>query len=140
MDTQELQQGFEDLIERAKRTFWGYLGCELVEIERNKVTVALDVKEHHLNPLGILHGGVHCGVLDSAMGIAAMVARPNENLVTSNLNIHFTSPVGVGRVSAVAEIVHVSGKMVTAQGTLTDENNNICAMATASFRVIDKKK
>lgn len=139
MDTQKLQQGFEDLIERAQRTFWGYLGCELVSVERNKVVVALDVKEHHLNPIGILHGGVHASIIDSAMGIAAMAARPNENVVTSNLNIHFTSPVGIGKVTAVAEIVHVSGKMVTAQGTLADEKNNICAMATASFRVIDKK-
>lgn len=140
METQKLlQHKFEKLLTEAQRTFWGYLGCELVSLEEKKVVVSLDVKEHHLNPLGILHGGVHCSVLDSAMGIAAMAARPNENMVTSNLNIHFTSPVSKGKVTAVAEIVHMSGKLVTAQGTLSDDNNRLLAMATASFRVIDKK-
>jgi uncharacterized protein (TIGR00369 family) len=130
---------FEHLIEEARRTFWGFVGCELVSLDENKVIVSLDVQDHHLNHIGILHGGVHATLLDSAMGLAAMAARPEDNMVTSNLNLHFTAPARKGKVTVVAEIVHMSGKMITAQGTITDDKNNLCSMATASFRVIDKK-
>lgn len=129
----------EKLSEQARHTFWGYLGCELAYMDENKVIVSLDVKEHHLNLIGILHGGVHTALLDSAMGLVAMAARPEEDMVTSNLNIHFTSPAGPGIVTAEAEIVHMSGKMITAQGTIRSAADVLCSMATASFRVIERK-
>ncbi len=131
--------GFERMLDEARRTFWGYLGCELGSLDEHRAVITLEVKEHHLNPLGILHGGVHAALLDSAMGLAAMAARPDDNVVTASLNIHYTAPIEKGKVTAVAEILHMSGKMITAQGTLTDEKNTLCSLATASFRVIGKK-
>lgn len=128
----------KELLEQAKRTFWGYLGCELAELDEQKAVVTLDVQEHHLNLLGILHGGVHTSLLDSAMGLIAMNVRPGEAVVTAGLNMHFTAPVRKGKVTVVAEIVHQSGRMITTEGRLTDEAGKLCSMATASFRVLDK--
>ncbi|GGG03320.1 PaaI family thioesterase [Paenibacillus abyssi] len=139
MDLNKLDDRLLSLAEKAKQTFWGYLGCELVSMDAHKVVVSLEVEEHHLNLIGIMHGGVHTSLLDSAMGLVAMAARPNEDMVTSNLNIHFTAPAVKGKVTAIAEIVHMSGKMITTQGTLINEQGTLCSMATASFRVIETK-
>jgi uncharacterized protein (TIGR00369 family) len=139
MDTEKRENALESISEKAQHTFWGYLGCELVSLDDRKAVVSLEVQDRHLNLIGILHGGVHTTLLDSAMGLIAMAARPGEDVVTSTLNIHFTAPVGKGKVTAVAEILHMSGKMITTQGTLTSGNNTLCSMATASFRVIGKK-
>jgi uncharacterized protein (TIGR00369 family) len=129
----------EQLSEIARNTFWGYVGCELEYMDETKVIVTLDVREHHLNLIGILHGGVHTTLLDSAMGIIAMAARPGEDVVTSSMNVHFTSPVRLGKVTVIAEILHTSGKTITTQGTLKSEDDTLCSVATASFRVIEKK-
>lgn len=137
MDNTNGRSKLEHLKELAQKTFWGYVGCELEYMDESKVIVTLEVKEHHLNLIGIMHGGVHTTLLDSAMGIIAMAARPGENVVTSNLNVHFTSPVRIGKVTVIAEILHKSGKMITAQGSLRSDENRLCALATASFRVID---
>jgi uncharacterized protein (TIGR00369 family) len=108
-------------------------------MDETKVIVTLEVREHHLNLIGILHGGVHATLLDSAMGIIAMAARPGEDVVTSSMNVHFTSPIRIGKVTAIAEIVHVSGKTITTQATLRSDKDALCSLATASFRIIEKK-
>lgn len=139
MDTTNGRSKMEHLSEIAQKTFWGYVGCELEFMEEAKVIVSLAVREHHLNLIGMLHGGVHTTLLDSAMGLLAMAAKPGEDLVTSSLNVHFTSPVRAGRVTVTAEILHASGKTITTQGSLRNDKDTLCSLATASFRVIEKK-
>jgi len=129
----------ESMLERARSTFWGYLGCELVPGHEHEAVVELDIREHHRNLIGIMHGGVHTALLDSAMGLAAMAARPDEDVVTSSLNIHFTSPARAGRVRAIATVVHMSRRTITTEGRLFTEDGKLSSMATASFRVIDRK-
>jgi uncharacterized protein (TIGR00369 family) len=124
------------LQQKAQGTFWSYLGCELVKMETDKVIITIDIQDHHLNHLDILHGGVHSSLLDNAMGLVAMAARPEEKIVTTNLNVHFVAPAHKGKVTVVAEIVHISRKMITAKGTLTKENGDICSFGTGSFRTI----
>ncbi|WP_315971272.1 PaaI family thioesterase [Paenibacillus sp. N3.4] len=107
----------------AEPTFWGFLGCEFVSLaEDGVITISLDAKSHHLNLIGIVHGGVLSSLLDNAMGIVVMMARPEEKAVTTNLNVHFVSPLHEGRLQVTAEIVHQSRKMITAQGRITDSN------------------
>ncbi len=89
----EREQYIKKLSEAAKHTFWDYLGCSLESLSDNKVVVTLDIKPHHLNLMGIVHGGVTSSLLDNAMGIAVMAARPNDQCVTTNLNVHFVSPL-----------------------------------------------
>jgi len=83
-----------------------------------------------------VHGGVYATLLDSAMGLAAMAARPEDMVVTSGLSVHFLTPVKRGRITAVAEIMLISGRTIMTKGTLTDEVGEACAAATATFRVL----
>jgi len=70
------------------------------------------------------------------MGIAARIVRHNENAVTTNLNVHFVSPLKLGTIYASAEVVHQSRKSITTTGRVTDENGVLGSMGTGSFRVI----
>lgn len=130
--TRRLQQ----LAAAAESTFWGFLGCEFVSINEGMLTIALEAKPHHLNPIGMVHGGVTSSLLDTAMGIIAMIARPEEKVVTTNLNVHFVSPLYAGRLIVTAELIHQSRKMITAQGRVVDSEGNLGTMGTGTFRVI----
>ncbi|OAB34047.1 PaaI family thioesterase [Paenibacillus glacialis] len=122
----------------AESTFWGFLGCELEELSEKRVVVSIDIKPHHLNLIGILHGGVHATLIDSAMGLIAMIARPQDNVVTSNLSINYLAPTERGRVLVTAELIHSSRKMITTQAFARTENGELCAFGTGTFRVINK--
>ncbi|UJF35919.1 PaaI family thioesterase [Paenibacillus hexagrammi] len=124
------------MAELAEPTFWGYLGCEFVRLEEEVVEIALEAKSHHLNMIGIVHGGVLSSLLDNAMGVVVMAARPQDKVVTTNLNVTFVSPLKEGRLLVTAEIIHQSRKMITAQGRIVDQEGNLGTVGTGSFRVI----
>jgi uncharacterized protein (TIGR00369 family) len=130
------QAFLERLSEAAESTFWGFLGCQLERIRDDKIIVSLEAKPHHLNVIGIVHGGVLSSLLDNAMGIAVMLARPQDKVVTTNLNVHFVSPLKEGKLIVTAEVVHQSRKMITTYGTVTDDAGQLGTMGTGSFRVI----
>jgi uncharacterized protein (TIGR00369 family) len=132
----EKEQAIQRLAKAAESTFWGYLGCELVSVTDNQVTISLEAESHHMNIIGIVHGGVLSSLLDNAMGIAVMAARPEDKVVTTNLNVHFVSPLKEGKLLVTAEIVHQSRKMITTQGRVTDAEGNLSTIGTGSFRVI----
>jgi uncharacterized protein (TIGR00369 family) len=124
---------------KAESTFWGLVGCEFEELTEKQITVSLDIQPHHLNLIGIVHGGVHATMIDSAMGLMAMVGRPQDNVVTTNLNMNYVAPTGKGKMIVTAEIVHMSRKMVTTQAYARNENGDLLAFGTGTFRVIDKQ-
>lgn len=131
----DLQSILRRLEEAAKGTFWDYLGCKLEEAEPGKIVVSLKAAPWHLNGIGILHGGVHASLLDNAMGIVAMVARPVGKVVTTNLNVHYVAPLYVGKLFVTAELVHQSRKMITVQGSVEDEQGRLGSWGSGSYRV-----
>lgn len=120
----------------AKGTFWEELGCVLVRAEPGKTIVTLEAAKRHLNGIGILHGGVHASLLDNAMGITAMTARPHEKVVTTNLNVHYLSPLAPGKVTVTAELIHQTRRMITVYGKIEDGQGRIGSWGSGSFRVL----
>jgi uncharacterized protein (TIGR00369 family) len=127
----------DDLKKAAQGTFWEHLGCRLVAADAGKASVELDVQKQHLNGIGILHGGVHASLLDNTMGLAAMSLAQSPQVVTMNLQIHFTAPLEVGKVTVTAEAMHRSIRTIIVIGRLLDEQGRLGSMATGSFRILD---
>ncbi len=123
------------LEESSRGTFWDHLGAKLESLSPEGVVVTLDIQPHHLNLIGILHGGVHATLIDSAMGLAAMARKPGESVVTTNLYLHYLAPVNLGTLRVTAEVVHSSRKMVTTQARAYNESGDLCALGTGTFRI-----
>lgn len=131
-----VSERLDQLYAQAKGTFWDYLGCETLTAEPGHVVLKLDAGRHHLNAIGIVHGGVLSSLLDNAMGLATMLARPDENTVTSNLNVNFVAPLQVGELRVTAEIVHETRRSITCTGRVMDAEGKLGSLALATFRVI----
>lgn len=126
----------EQLSAQAKGTFWEYLGCEILTAEPGHVVLKLDAGSRHLNTIGIVHGGVVSSLLDNAMGLATMLARPEENTVTSNLNVHFVKSLQAEELCVTAEIVHETRRTITCTGRVCNADGQLCCLGMATFRVI----
>lgn len=50
-------------------SFWGHLGCKLEHLDQDEVVLSLEIKKHHLNLIGIVHGGGQKGDFLLAMFI-----------------------------------------------------------------------
>lgn len=111
------------------------LGLEIDQVSEGLVTFAFEPAEYHYNPLGSVHGGILTTVLDSAMG-CAVHSRLRAGLVyaTLELKVNFLRPVRVttGRVRGEGKVVHLGGRVATAEAHLVDEDGGLYAHATST--------
>lgn len=126
----------EQVSKVAEKTFWGFLGCQLESLTPQRAMVSLQAEAHHLNVIGIVHGGVLSSLLDNAMGVLVMSILPEMKIVTTNLNVHFVAPMQPGRLVVSAELVHQSRKMLTVYGEVTDGEGKLGTIGTGTFRIL----
>lgn len=80
-----------------KATFDKKLGVKPVSSKKGYCKVKLDVKTHHLNHGGIVHGGVLATICDIALaGAVATEMKKEEWCVTIQLNIEYMNPGFLG--------------------------------------------
>lgn len=124
------------LAERAEASFWGRLGCKVVEVDGAKTTISLSIEPSHLNLLGIVHGGVLMSLMDNAMGLLVMLTESNEKTVTANMNTHFLASARGGTLTCSAEAIHRTGRTITLQASVLDEEGRLLAWGSGAYRMI----
>jgi uncharacterized protein (TIGR00369 family) len=111
------------------------LGMEVENVSEGLVTFAFEPGEYHYNPLGTVHGGILTTVLDSAMGCAVHSRlRAGLAYTTLELKVNFLRPVRVttGRVRGEGKVVHLGGRVATAEAHLVDQDGRLYAHATST--------
>ena len=114
----------------------GFVGFAVVG--EGAVTVTLEPGEHHMNPLGTVHGGVIAALLDTAAGCAVHTTLPAGTGYTSlDLQTRFLRPVraGQGPVRAEGTVLARGSRTATAEARLLDEQDRLLAHATSTCMV-----
>jgi len=84
------------------------LGLRMVAATADRVAISWTVDQRHLQPFGIVHGGVHCSVHETAasIGAQAWLGKRGHVVGVSNLT-DFLRPTRPGdKLTAVATPVH----------------------------------
>ena len=58
--------------------FVGLLGLQLDEVTATRVTAHLEVGPQHLQPYGLIHGGVHAAIAETLASIGAAVSAGSD--------------------------------------------------------------
>ncbi len=132
-------EGLDSMISKGQDTFWGFLGCEFISGNGQEVKIALNAEKHHTNSLGIVHGGVLTSLMDQAMGMVATAAKNVDACVTTNMNVHFVSPMKQGRLTVTAIVIHEAGRSLTTEARIHDSEGTLGCISTGSFRVLNIK-
>ena len=84
-----------------------WLGLEFLETTGDRVVAAWDVRPDHHQPYGIVHGGVHCSVVESvaSTGAARWMGERGQVVGVSN-QTDFLRAVRDGRLTATGTPVH----------------------------------
>ncbi len=96
MDARDLKTGLVAL-----------LGFDVSEMSRDSVTVTAEVTEALHQPWGLLHGGVHCALVETAASIGAQLWLGEDGIVVGVSNhTDFLRGVKQGPLEARATPVH----------------------------------
>jgi uncharacterized protein (TIGR00369 family) len=118
------------------------MGFEIEEASEGRVVFAVEPREYHYNPIGVVHGGLAATLLDSAMGCAVLSLLPQgRGYTTLELKVNFVRALrhDTGRVRAIGKIIHMGGKVATAEGTLVDAEGKLYVHGTTTCLLVDAR-
>lgn len=116
------------------------LGMSIQKVEPGYVVFGLDVGEHLYNPIGSVHGGVFCTLLDSAMGCAVHASLDRgQAFTTLELKVNIVKALTMKTPSVVAtgQVVSTGRRVITASGQITGPDGTLYAHATTTCLVLD---
>ncbi len=115
------------------------VGMSIQAAEPGRVTFGLDVGEHLYNPIGSVHGGAFCTLLDSVMGCAVHSSlNRGQAYTTLELKVNLVRALTVTTPSVVAtgQVVSAGRRVVTASGQITGPDGTLYAHGTTTCLVL----
>jgi acyl-CoA thioesterase len=117
--------------------FARWMGISLVSIGDGASELRLDLQPHHLNPGGIVHGGVIATLLDACIGLALRTKLGMDlNHVTIELGIHYLAPARAGALIGRGRAVRTGDRVSFGEAELTSEKGRVLAKGSATFLIV----
>ncbi|AXN44672.1 esterase [Mycobacterium marinum] len=106
------------------------LGLEFTELTADGARAQLEVKPKHLQPMGLVHGGVYCSMVESMASMAAFTwlsTRGGGGVVGVNNNTDFLRAISSGTVYGTAEPLHRGRRQQLWLVVITDDADHVIA-------------
>ena len=118
------------------------LDYALLEVEEGRAVFGIQPAEIHYNPIGMVHGGIPCTLLDSAMGCAVHSTLPaGVGYTTLELKVNIIKAIGkdTGYLRAEGKLIHAGRSTAVAEGRLVDAGGKLYAHATTTCMIFPAK-
>jgi uncharacterized protein (TIGR00369 family) len=116
------------------------LGMSLVSVSSGSAVFTLTPDESIFNPIGAVHGGIVCTLLDSALGCALHTTLPAGKGYTSvEIKVSYLKPVrpSSGLLTATGRVVRAGSRVGFTEGEVVDASGAVVATATSTLLVFD---
>lgn len=118
----------------------GLIDAQLASVDSGTAVFTLEPNESHFNPIGAVHGGIICTLLDSAAGCAVHSTLPRGTGYTSiEIKVNFMRGVTLesGRLTARGWVKKPGRRVAFAEAEITDESGKTVATASSALLVFD---
>jgi 1,4-dihydroxy-2-naphthoyl-CoA hydrolase len=111
-----------------------------VRATAEEVIAELVVGAVHLQPLGVVHGGVHAGLVETVASVGANLGVVSQGRYAVGLENHtsFLRAVREGVLRAVGKPVHTGRQSCVWEVTVFDERRRAVATGRVRLLVIDQ--
>jgi 1,4-dihydroxy-2-naphthoyl-CoA hydrolase len=128
-----MSEDFAEMINQLPGNGWvKTMGIVITRATADEVHCQWDVGEQHHQGYGIVHGGVHCGVIETLASIGAHLYATARGQRTVGLENHtsFIRAVRSGRLRGVARPLTRGRSSQLWQGTVVDADDKLVAQGT----------
>jgi 1,4-dihydroxy-2-naphthoyl-CoA hydrolase len=114
-----------------------HYGLELDEATDEVVRGHVPVREHVLQPVGLVHGGVHASIAEALASLGTNVGVVPEGSIGLGMSNHstFLRPIREGTIHAVARRIHRGRTTWVWDVELTDDDGRLCAVSRVTIAV-----
>lgn len=130
--------------ERLNEHLAGYdrvMGLRFVSARLDEIVAEYDVGETHRQPYGIVHGGVHCGVVEavcSTGGAINAIARGQGGVVGIDNHTSFIHAVRSGRIRVRAVPITRGRRSQLWEATCTDADGRVVSTGRVRLLVLER--
>jgi 1,4-dihydroxy-2-naphthoyl-CoA hydrolase len=117
----------------------GHLGVRFVETRPDRVVAELEIREHHRNVNGVVHGGALMALADAAGGTGTLLSLPEgANTATIESKTNFFAAGRSGVVRAESTPLHKGRSTMVWQTRVTDESGKLLSLTIQTQAVLTK--
>ncbi|WP_022669279.1 PaaI family thioesterase [Desulfospira joergensenii] len=117
-----------------------HMAMELDRIGLESCDLVLDLAQCHLQPFGIVHGGVIATLIDTATFWAAFLRLPQDTgLVNVDLKLNYLGPVTRGKLRAKGLCLRPGRSISYSEAKVFDEKKTLIAHGTSTLMALPGK-
>lgn len=115
-----------------------HMAMRLTGIDLDHAVLCLETAQYHLQPYGLVHGGVLATLIDTATFWAVFMRVPEDaGLVNVDLKLNYLKPVEAGRVLTAAGRAVRTGKTLSyAEASVYDPEGDLVAHGTSTLMTL----
>ncbi len=136
----ELPQNILDLINDRLDGYSIAMGLRFTGVKPDEVEARMTVGKQHLQPYGIVHGGVHAGMIETlcSAGAAISVYAEGRTVVGLENSTSFLRAVREGELRCVAHPLHRGRTSQMWQAEVYDDRDRLVATGRVRLMVLEK--
>jgi uncharacterized protein (TIGR00369 family) len=117
--------------------FAGEIGVEWLNLDPDDARARIAVEPRHLQPWGIVHGGVFAALAESLTSAATYATVREEGMVAIGQanDTTFLRPIAAGHINASATPRHRGRTTWVWDVEITDDEGRVCALARMTIAV-----
>jgi 1,4-dihydroxy-2-naphthoyl-CoA hydrolase len=117
--------------------FAGEIGVEWLNLDPDDARARIAVEPRHLQPYGIVHGGVFAALAESLTSAATHATVREEGMVAMGQanDTTFLRPIAAGHINASATPRHRGRTTWVWDVEITDDEGRVCALARMTIAV-----
>lgn len=137
--TERGAEDFTDMLNAANSGWGAAMGIRLVRATRDEVAGEMEIGPHHLQAYGLVHGGVHAGVVETLASIGAAINAMAHGRSVVGLENHttFVRAVRSGRLHASAKPLTRGRRTQVWEVVIHDDEGRLAATGRVRLLVLE---
>jgi uncharacterized protein (TIGR00369 family) len=121
--------------------YFELLSMELVDVGLGYSSLEIDVTQKHLQPFGMVHGGVFSSIIDAAAFWAVYpgIEDPAAGMTTVDLKLNYLAPAASGKLIARGRQIKVGRTLGYAEAQVVNQDEKILAHGTSTVIILPGK-
>jgi len=121
--------------------YFSLLSMEIRGLSWGQAVIEVLVQEKHLQPFGIVHGGVFASLLDAAAFWAVYTQVPDDlGMTTVELKLNYLAPLSAGRMIARGKSLRVGKTLCLGEASIVNEEETLLAHGTSTMMILKELK
>ena len=121
--------------------YFSLLSMEVIGLNWGESRLEILVQEKHLQPFGMVHGGVFASLIDAAAFWAVYTQVSEEfGMTTVELKLNYLAPLSTGRMIARGKSLRVGKTLCLGEASVLNEEGTLLAHGTSTMMILKDLK